>query len=200
MIRVQFLLATLLVTTVLTQTVQTQDGIQGGVKSLLTDSTQVASKSSRTGSQSEQSEKAAPAEEQRIQAEIAEIMAIRKRLGGGVSERLEGFSIEMPGGNKGQVQVPDGQERASFEEAFAKQLAQQSRNSRAVPASAGKGWHLETVTEESAMPTQERRETVRHAARMLEEAAAMLEEASEYEQADKVRQTAAELWRAARRQ
>jgi len=59
--------------------------------------------------------------------------------------------------------------------------------------------NLQPIPQEPVMQTQGRRDTVRHAARMLEEAAAMLEEASEYDQADKVRQTASELWRAARR-
>ena len=202
MIRIQFLLTTLLVVTVLTQTVLTQEGAQGGVKSLLTTSTQENSESSHTVSQSEQSEETESVEEQRIQAEIAEIMAIRKRLGGGVSEQLKGFSIEMPGGgNTSQGQAPDAKEQLNLEEAFAKQLTEQTRNSRnADPATMERRWHLETVAGESAMPSQERKETVRHAARLLEEAAAILEEASEYQQADKVRHTAGELWRTARRQ
>jgi len=169
MIRAQFLLAACLVMAVLTQ-----NGDQDGVKSLLN-----------------------PSEEARIQAEVAEIMAIRKRLGGGVSEQLKGFSIEMPAGKTGGTQVPDRSEPMSIEEAFTKQLTRQSRNSTAQTQSANK-WTLEAIAEEPAKLAQPHRESVRHAARMLEEAAAILEEANEYDQADKVRQTAGELWRTAR--
>ena len=45
---------------------------------------------------------------------------------------------------------------------------------------------------------EKRREFVRKAARKLEEAAAILEEVNQYNQADKIRQDAADLWKSAR--
>lgn len=185
MIRVQYLLAACLAITVLTQ-----NGNQDGVKSLLNPSTQQTPESS-------QPEESDLEEEQRIQAEVAEIMAIRKRLGGGVSERLKGFSIEMPTGKEGGEQVLDVGVPMIIEEAFAKQLTLQSRNSAAKTGIA-RNESVEPVSVEHAEPAHQRRESVRHAARMLEEAAAVLEEANEYDQADNIRKTAGELWRTAR--
>ena len=188
MFRVQFILVACLAMTVLTQE-GSREVASDVIKSLLVDSTQESSESSQN--------KTDPAKEERIQAEVAEIMAIRKQLGGGVSEQLKGFSIEMPG-KKQSVEVPDADQRLVLEEAFAKNLAEQSRNSVAVPTGNGKGWHLQDAPGSGRSPEQ--RETVRHAARMLEEAAAILEEAKEYDRADSIRQTAGELWRSARHQ
>lgn len=168
---------------------------QEGVESLLSRSTQEVPKSS-------QSESIDQEKEDRIKAEVAEIMAIRKQLGGGVSEQLKGFSIEMPGGAKDTSGGSEAGQAARFEETFAKKLAAQSRNAVAIPAPTGKRWkqvHQETDDSESAIPTQEGRETIRKAARMLEEAAALLEEAEQFNQADSIRDTAGELWQTARK-
>ena len=191
MFPVQFFLAASLALLVLPQ-----QGHQDDVKSLLVDSTQQTPESS-------QSEKTDIAKEERIQAEVAEIMAIRKQLGGGISEQLKDFSIEMPGRKKEDLEVVHDQ-MLSMKEAFAKQLAEQSRANIPVPVPAVRArinddrWRLARSPQQPGVTPQERSETLRHAARMLEEAAAMLEEAREYDQADNIRQRAGELWRRAR--
>lgn len=188
MFPVQFFLATCLALLVLTQ-----QGHQVDVKSLLVGSTQQSPESS-------QSEKTDGEKDERIQAEVAEIMAIRKQLGGGVSEQLKGFSIEMPGRQKGSVQPPEADELAIMQKVFAKRLAEQSRDHATAQPEPGDRWRITGSTQPSSdVSPRERSETLRHAARMLEEAAAMLEEAREYDQADNIRHRASELWRKARR-
>lgn len=194
---------------------------QEGVESLLFDSTQEALKSS-------QHQAADPLKEQLIEAEVAEIMAIRKQLGGGVSEQLKDFSVEMPNGKSGKAEVEDGEKGiVALERAFAEQLTARSRNSQgenktlsAVKqlirlenqrheqnnAGADKGARnvanerVDPIATKAAMPRIEQRDSIRRAARMLEEAAAILEEAEQFGQADNIRQTAGELWRSARNQ
>ena len=192
MFPVQFFLAASLALLFLTQ-----QGHQDDVKSLLVDSTQQTPESS-------QSEKTDIAKEERIQAEVAEMMAIRKQFGGGVSEQLKDFSIEMPGRKRENEKAEA--EVFSMEKAFAKKLAQQFRANVPVPVPVpavrarinDDRWRLARSPQQPGVTPQERSETLRHAARMLEEAAAMLEEAREYDQADNIRQRAGELWRRAR--
>ena len=190
MFRVQFILVACLAMTVLTQE-GSREVASDVIKSLLVDSTQESSESSQN--------KTDPAKEERIQAEVAEIMAIRKQLGGGVSEQLKGFSIEMPGRQKGSVQPPEADELAIMQKVFAKRLAEQSRDHATAQPEPGDRWRITESTQPSDVSPRERSETLRHAARMLEEAAAMLEEAREYDQADNIRHRASELWRKARR-
>ncbi len=127
-------------------------------------------------------------------------MAIREQLVGGVAETLVDLSLDMLG-NKGQgkVSVPDGTKIMTLEESFAKKLTEQSQNHAAREITPG-GWILiDEKADENASPNPEHRDTIRHAARMLEEAAAILEDAEQYGQADSVRATASELWRSARK-
>ncbi|QEG20621.1 hypothetical protein [Mariniblastus fucicola] len=183
---------------------------QEGVENLLDSPTQTAAKSS-------QAKPTDSAEAARIKAEVAEIMAIRQQLGGGISEQLKDLSLEMPNGKPQQNPIGAATSPASpirFKEQLAKQAAQRPaeqfrdapqlstvRNSAAAHARWKENLQMAPSNEQAqatSAHSSRNRESIRHAARMLEEAAAVLEEAREYNQADKIRQTAGELWRAAR--
>lgn len=202
MLRAQFLLAACLAAVCLPQQ---------GVESLVPSPTQQTAESSQDSKTSTKpvmspvpqnsGETTAIANEQ-IEAEVAAIMAIRKRLGGGVAETLGDFSVEMPKPSSRQAPTAD-TKPVNLDEEFAKHLAEQSRNHVAQNKKES-GLQLAQrppIRLQDNAPSindEERRETIRHAARMLEEAAAVLEEASVYDHADKIRGTAGELWRSAR--
>jgi hypothetical protein len=174
---------------------------QQGVESLVPPPTQETEESSAPSSSPSENGVADPIEEERIQAEVAEIMAIRKQLGGGVAETLGDLSLDMPGA-KPQQNESDKKPAVNYESEFEEILAKRSRSSMRPPHQTSPEIRPEP---EIGLPVQllpidsvERQESIRHAARMLEEAAAALEEASVYDRADEIRQTAVELWRSAR--
>lgn len=160
---------------------------QDGVKSLPNSSTQAAQESSQTDIPTE-------AEKARVKAEVAEIMAIREQLGGGVAATLGDLSLEMPGGKPQDSAAP----KQTSDESFAKKLAAQSEK-HAAREMIPKGYQLVKINDrEKANRNHEQCEAIRHAARMLEEAAAHLEEAQQYHQADDIREKARQLWQSAR--
>jgi len=167
---------------------------QDGVKSLLPTSTQQTQDSSQTNAPTSD-------EDERVKAEVAEIMAIRKQLGGGVAETLGDLSLKMPGSKSPETDSTKSIAKSfKLEETFAKELAEQSRTHIARENANG-DWELVASkkpqkTNQPASP--EHRDRIRQAARMLEEAAALLEEAQQYGQADNVRENARQLWQSAR--
>lgn len=163
-------------------------GPQDKVESILSCTTQQSQESSQPAA-------ATKAEEAQISAEVAQIMAIRAQLGGGIAKTLGDLSLEMPG--KKPESVPNNTKALSLEQAFAEKLAEQSRSYVAKKISR-QTVMARAVPKSGARISPEKSEAVRHAARMLEEAAALLEEAEQYQQADSVRTTAGELWRSAR--
>lgn len=142
------------------------------------------------------------AQQDRINAEIEAIMEIRRQLGGGVIEQLgDDFTTSMtPDGLPQSDRTPVQKLDQAFQQQLAKQLSQPPNLSTfgpepAVPANS---FIARTRQQDPAVANPQRSQQIRQAARMLEEAAAMLEEANEYQHADSVRSSAAELWRAAR--
>jgi hypothetical protein len=174
-----------------------QDGVKSGVKSLLTTSTQQTQKSSQTDMPSAD-------EQARIKAEVAEIMAIREQLGGGVAETLGDLSLEMPTTSdqkpKSETQNPPHSLQKSFQEQLARQASKRPTRQDSPPVETAVDLLIaeRRPMDKHAPPLHERRGIIRDAARMLEEAAALLEEAQQYDQADAIRQNASQLWRSAR--
>jgi hypothetical protein len=183
-------------------------------------------------------------DQERIMAEVREIMAIRQQMGGGVAEQLRDVQLDL-----NPVESTDPQANKSkpaktiLSEKFAQELKQQAilrakqpvvpaatANEAAASEAAANTTPVKSAIQpltsapeliqppkagtlsigpmaqqppSSTQPAKQPLDGVqvmhlRKSAKMLEEAAANLEMARQYDQADKIRALAGEIWRSAR--